>query len=226
MSEQHRPIRSYVLRAGRLTDGQQRALDDLYPRFGITEGDAALDWAALFGRAAPQVLEIGFGNGESTWRMAQAEPEKNIVALEVHPPGVGRLLHCLAEQGVDNVRVAMTDAVPFLQQRIETGSLDGLRIYFPDPWPKKRHHKRRLVQAEFAALAAQRLAPGGLLHLATDWQAYAEHMLEVLSAQPLLRNCSPTGGWCARPAWRPETKYERRGERLGQPSRDLLFERT
>ena len=224
--DQRRPIRSYVLRAGRLTSAQQQALDQLYPRYGIPPGETPLDWQALFGRNARRVLEIGFGNGESTWRMAVAEPDTDFIALEVHPPGVGRLLQAIEEQGLGNLRLAMTDAVPFVRERLAAESLQGVRIWFPDPWPKKRHHKRRIIQPDFVALLAARLTPGGLLHLSTDWQPYADHMLEVLSAEPRLRNCSPTGGFCARPEWRPETKYERRGQRLGHETRDLLFERT
>jgi tRNA (guanine-N7-)-methyltransferase len=220
-----RPIRSYVIRGGRLTPGQQRALDDLYPRWGVPGGDAPLDFDELFGRAGDTVMEIGFGNGESTWRMAAAEPETNFLAVEVHPPGVGRLLLSLEAQGVGNVRVHLGDAVELLEQRIPDRSLAGLRIYFPDPWHKKRHHKRRLVQPPFVALLARKLRDGGLLHLATDWVPYAEHMHEVLEDEPLLVNCSSSGDWVPRPAWRPETKYEARGDRLGHETRDLLYER-
>jgi len=224
--ELHREIRSFVLRAGRLTDAQQRALDELLPRFGVPAGDGPLDWPTLFGRDARRVLEIGFGNGESTWRMASGEPDADFIGLEVHPPGVGRLLQCLDEHGIENVRLAMTNAVPFLRDRIASGSLHGVRVYFPDPWPKKRHHKRRIVQPAFAALVADKLTRGGLLHLATDWQPYADHMLEVLMAEDRLRNLSANGDWSPQPAWRPATKYERRGDRLGHETRDLLFERV
>ncbi len=222
----HRPVRSFVVRGGRLTPGQQRALDDLLPRFGTGDADAPLDLEHLFGRAGKPVLEIGFGNGESTWRMARAEPERNFLAVEVHPPGVGRLLLALEKQEVDNVRVHLGDAVTFLENGLADGALDGVRIYFPDPWHKKRHHKRRLIQPEFVALLVRKLAPGGLLHLATDWVPYAEHMLEVLDGAEGLENLSPTGDWVERPSWRPETKYEARGERLGHETRDLLFRRA
>lgn len=222
---ERRPVRSYVLRQGRLTDAQARALDELWPRYGIEDGDTPVDPAALFGRAAPLIVEIGFGDGAATWRMAQAEPDKNFIGIEVHQPGVGRLLQALEQHGLDNVRVACTDAVPFLRDRLAEASIAELRIYFPDPWPKKRHHKRRIVQPEFLDLAATRLCAGGLLHLATDWRNYAEHMLDVLGAHPAFENRSPTGDWCPRPPWRPETKYERRGQRLGHDSFDLVFRR-
>ncbi len=222
----HRPIRSYVIRGGRLTAGQQRALDELYPRWGIGDDASALDLEALFGRPGDTVLEIGFGNGESTWRMARDEAERNFIAVEVHPPGVGRLLMALEREGLENVRVFLGDAVPFLTTRLADGAVDEVRIYFPDPWHKKRHHKRRLVQSDFVALLTRKLAPGGLLHLATDWVPYAEHMLEVLDATEGLTNRSPGGDWVERPAWRPGTKYEARGDRLGHETRDLLFERV
>jgi len=224
--DRRKPIRSYVLRQGRLTDAQAHALEEFWPRYGIDEGDALIDCPALFGRDAPLVLEIGFGNGAATWRMAQAEPEKNFIGVEVHQPGVGRLLRALEDRGIGNVRIACTDAVPLLRDRLDRNSLSELRIYFPDPWPKKRHHKRRIIQAEFLNLAAARLEEGGLLHLATDWANYAEHMLELLSVHPGFRNLSPAGDWCERPSWRPMTKYEQRGGRLGHRSFDLLFHRA
>ncbi len=220
-----RGIRSFVLRAGRLTPGQQRALDELYPVMGVPDDGARLDLAALFGREAPVIVEIGFGNGDATWQMAEAEPEKNFLAIEVHPPGVGRLLRELESRQVENVRVAMTDAVALLQDRVDDGALAGARIYFPDPWHKKRHHKRRIIQPGFTALLARKLGAGGLLHLATDWVPYSEHMLEVLNAEPLLENCAAGSDFVPQPAWRPDTKYERRGDRLGHETRDLLFRR-
>jgi tRNA (guanine-N7-)-methyltransferase len=223
--QHHRGIRSYVLRAGRLTPAQQRALDELQPRYGIPEGDGEIDFEALFGRDAPTVIEIGFGNGEATWRMAQLEPDKDFIGIEVHPPGVGHLVRALEKHDIDNVRVAMTDAVTFVGDRITDGALAGVRIWFPDPWPKKRHHKRRIVQPAFVALLARKMAPGGLLHLATDWEPYADHMLEVLDAAPAFDNCAEDGGFHSQPDWRPDTKYERRGDRLGHRTRDLLFRR-
>jgi tRNA (guanine-N7-)-methyltransferase len=221
-----RPIRSFVLRSGRLTPAQQLALDELYPVYGIGDGSGLLEPSALFGNQQPLVVEIGFGNGEATWRMAAAEPQTNFIGIEVHPPGVGHLLRAVHEQQLENVRLAMTDAVAFLDQRIADHALAGVRIYFPDPWPKKRHHKRRLVQPEFVALLARKLQTGGQLHLATDWVPYSEHMLEVLSAEPQLVNLSDTGTYCPQPGWRPDTKYERRGDRLGHETRDLLFARA
>lgn len=220
-----RPVRSYVLRQGRLTDAQARALATLWPVYGIDEADGPLDCRQLFGREAPLVVEVGFGDGAATWRMAQAEPDKNFIGIEVHQPGVGRLLQALDARKLDNVRIARADAVDFIRDRLAPDSVSELRIYFPDPWPKKRHHKRRIVQAAFLDLLATRMAPGAILHLATDWEPYAEHMLEVLGAHPGFVNQSPDGGYCERPWWRPMTKYERRGDRLGHTSRDLVYRR-
>lgn len=222
---ERRPVRSFVLRGGRLTDGQKRALDELWPRWGIQSGSGLLDFFTTFGNDRPVILEIGFGNGDATWRMAAAEPLHNFLAVEVHRPGVGRLLLALAEGEVDNVRVACADAVALLRERVPPGALDGVRIYFPDPWPKKRHHKRRLVQPDFVQLLAARMRSGAILHLATDWAPYAQQMLEVMRGSHGFENLSPAGGLCARPAWRPRTKYERRGERLGHPVSDLVFRR-
>ncbi|MDX1381767.1 MAG: tRNA (guanosine(46)-N7)-methyltransferase TrmB, partial [Xanthomonadales bacterium] len=207
-----RPVRSYVLRGGRLTDGQKRALEDLWPRWGVADGDGPLDFAELFGNPGPVILEIGFGNGSATWRMAEAEPHHNFLGVEVHRPGVGRLLLQLAERGLGNVRVACADAVELLRRRVPPASLAGVRIYFPDPWPKKRHHKRRIVQPAFVDLLAARMAPGAVLHLATDWAGYAEHIREVMEAAPDFEPQFAGSGAGCRPDWRPETKYERRGE--------------
>jgi tRNA (guanine-N7-)-methyltransferase len=224
-ASRRRQVRSYVLRGGRVTDGQQRALDEFWPRYGIAVGRSALDLAALFGNRRPVIVEIGFGNGEATWRMARAHPEENFLGIEVHRAGIGRLLLSLEEHGIANVRVACADAVGFLRERIAPAALAGVRIYFPDPWPKKRHHKRRLVQPAFVELLASRLAGGGILHLATDWEPYAEHMLEVLEAAPEFENLAAPGRTGARPNWRPRTKYERRGERLGHPVFDIVYRR-
>jgi tRNA (guanine-N7-)-methyltransferase len=227
MNDQHkRPIRSFVLRGGRLTVAQQNALDELWPHFGIEQHETLLDFDDYFEHPADVIVEIGFGNGESTWRMAQQEPDKNFIGIEVHGPGVGHLLMALDANKIENVRIAREDAVPFFQQRIAAGSLAGVRVYFPDPWPKKRHHKRRLIQPGFITEIARCMATDGILHLATDWQPYADHMLEVLGSSPDFVNLSPTGDYCERPEWRPHTKYEQRGERLGHEVRDLLYQRV
>jgi len=220
-----RPVRSFVLRGGRLTEGQKRALDEFWPRFGIEKGESLLDFKTLFGNDAPVIMEIGFGNGDATWQMAQAHPAENYLGVEVHQPGVGRLLLQMEQHGIANIRIANDDAVEFLRERVPAKSLDGVRIYFPDPWPKKRHHKRRLIQSSLIELLASRMRPGALLHLATDWEPYAEHMLEVMRLSDGFVNLSPSGDFCDQPEWRPETKYERRGERLGHQVRDLLFKR-
>jgi tRNA (guanine-N7-)-methyltransferase len=220
-----RAVRSFVLRGGRLTEGQKRALDELWPLFGIDEGEKELDLQSEFGNLAPVIMEIGFGNGEATWQMASANPDENFLAVEVHRPGVGHLLLRIEEHGIQNIRIACADAVDFLRHRIAPASLDGVRIYFPDPWPKKRHHKRRLIQPQFLRLLASRMRPQGILHLATDWVPYAEHMLEATAGVDEFVNLSLLDGFCDKPAWRPETKYERRGERLGHQVRDLLLER-
>lgn len=217
-----RAIRSFVLREGRLTPGQQRALDELYPRYGLELEGKPLDFAALFGRAVPVVLEIGFGNGESLAAMAQAHPERGYLGIEVHRPGVGHLLMQIEREGIENLRVANADAQEALKL-IPEGSLYGVQLFFPDPWPKKRHHKRRLVQPEWAATMRDKLQPGGFLHLATDWENYAEHMMEVLSATPGLRNSAGPDQFAPRPVDRPETKFEQRGKRKGHGVWDLIF---
>ncbi len=219
----HPPIRSFVLRQGRFSRGQQRAYEELLPRFGLPYRAAFLDWRETFGRAAPVVAEVGFGMGETTARIAAEHPGRDYLAIEVHTPGVGSLLRQVAVGGLANVRVVQHDAVEVLRDMVAPGSLAAIHVFFPDPWPKKRHHKRRLLQPAFAALAASRLAPGGQLHVATDWQEYAEHALAVLSGEPLFANTAP--GFAERPAWRPETKFERRGLNLGHGVWDLLFTR-
>ncbi len=221
----HRPIRSFVLRHGRMTVAQRRAWEAGWARLGIDFSGQPLDFDALFGRPGPRVLEIGFGMGHSLAAMAAAAPDSNFLGIEVHRPGVGKLLHLVQEQGLGNVRVLCHDAVEVLRDGIAPDSLDTLQVFFPDPWHKKRHHKRRLIQPPFVELAASRLRPGGRLHLATDWEHYAEQMLEVLSACPLLENTAEAGGYAPRPAHRPLTKFEQRGERLGHGVWDLVFQR-
>lgn len=211
-----RDIRSYVLRQGRTTPSQQRALDELFPRFGIAFAGRFLDFAETFERTAPVIVEIGSGMGETTAQIAAQHPESDFIAIEVHGPGVGSLLKKIAELELKNLRVIRHDAVDVLENMIPDGSLAGLHLFFPDPWPKKRHHKRRLVQPPFAALAARKLAPGGYFHAATDWPEYAAQMDAVLSTEPLLKK---TAGEKTRPV----TKFERRGIGLGHPVRDLLF---
>jgi tRNA (guanine-N7-)-methyltransferase len=221
-----RPVRSFVLRGGRLTEGQKRALDEYWPRFGIEKGESLLDFKTLFGNGAPVIMEIGFGNGDATWQMAQACPAQNYVGVEVHQPGVGHLLLKIKQHGIENIRIVSEDAVEFLRERVAEESLDGVRIYFPDPWPKKRHNKRRIIQPALIALLASRMRPGALLHLATDWEPYAAYMLEVMQSSDGFVNLSPTGDFCAQPEWRPRTKYEKRGEGLGHQVRDLLFKKA
>lgn len=225
MSEElrNRPIRSFVLRQGRVSNAQQRALEELKPRYGIPYQDGLIDLNQAFGRDAPKILEIGFGMGETTARIAAAHPENDYLGIEVHGPGVGSLLKQIDEGGLTNVRIMQHDAVEVLKHMIGPETLSGVHIFFPDPWHKKRHHKRRLIQPAFVELAASRLRPGGVLHCATDWEPYAEQMLEVLGACPALVNTA--AGWAPRPAWRPLSKFERRGLRLGHGVRDLLFAR-
>jgi tRNA (guanine-N7-)-methyltransferase len=221
----HRAIRSFVVRAGRMTVAQQRAWQELWPQFGIETTDAALDLPAIFGRDAPRTLEIGFGNGESLVALAAAHPERDFLGIEVHRPGVGHLMLRAEEHRLTNLRAICRDAVEVLQRCIPAGSLDELLLYFPDPWPKKRHHKRRIVQPDFVALVASRLRPGGAFRMATDWQHYAEQMLEVAGHCATLRNESPQGGYVPRPESRPLTRFERRGQHLGHEVRDLAFRR-
>ena len=220
---ERRPVRSYVLRQGRTTPAQSRALHALSPRYAIAFAPARLDRVAVFGRDAPLVLEIGSGMGETTLEIAKADPATDFLAIEVHAPGVGSLLRGIEAAGLTNLRVIRHDALDVLEQMIADASLAGIHLFFPDPWPKKRHHKRRLVKPEFAALAARKLAPGGLLHAATDWPDYAEQILAVLSAEPLLENTA--AGYAPRPERRPRTKFELRGERLGHPVHDFVFRR-
>ncbi len=219
----NRPIRSYVLRQGRTSAAQQRALDLLSVKYAIAFAPQPVDGCAVFGRNAPLVLEIGSGMGETTAAIARAQPGTDFIAIEVHGPGVGSLLNRIEAEQIANLRVIRHDAVDVLEHMVADGSLAGIHLFFPDPWPKKRHHKRRLVQPAFAALAARKLAPGGYLHAATDWPDYAEQMLAVFAAEPLLVN--ETSGYAPRPAHRPLTKFERRGLGLGHAVHDLVFRR-
>ncbi|MDI3260800.1 MAG: tRNA (guanosine(46)-N7)-methyltransferase TrmB [Sinobacteraceae bacterium] len=224
--DRRRQVRSFVRREGRITPAQRAALERLWPRYGIDFDGTVLAPVAVFGRAAPLVLEIGFGNGETLVARAKAEPDKNFLGVEVHRPGVGRLLLSAEALGLENLRTVCHDAAEVLRAALPEASLDEVLIYFPDPWPKKRHHKRRLIQPEFARLLASRLKPDGVLRLATDWADYAEHMRVILNAEPLLRNESPHGGFVARHAARAATKFERRGQRLGHPVFDLAYRRV
>ncbi len=218
----HRRVRSFVRRPGRLTPAQQRALDTNLPDWSVDP--ELVDLRCAFASKAPLVVEIGFGNGEALAFMAAHEPEKHFVGIEVHEPGVGGLLQTLVQQELDNVRIAMRDAVEVLENQVAPASLAQVRIYFPDPWPKKRHHKRRLIQKDFVERIAECLVPGGLLHLATDWAPYADWMLETVDR---CRGFSNLGNpWIARPAWRPQTRFERRGLGRGHEIFDLLYERS
>jgi tRNA (guanine-N7-)-methyltransferase len=225
VEEGHRKVRSFVLRQGRFTPAQQRAFDQLWPRFGLDYTGRVRDFDAAFGRHALRVLEIGFGNGEALRFAARHDPARDLIGIEVHAPGVGRLLNALAEDGSEHVRVYHHDAVEVLQHEIADGSLDEVRIYFPDPWHKKRHNKRRLLQPDFAKLIASKLAVGGRLHLATDWHDYAEQMWDVLDATPGLCNRAGLRGSVPRPEWRPQTHFETRGQKLGHGVWDLLYDR-
>ncbi len=220
MPEQ-RGIRSFVLRQGRVSNAQRRAHDTLLPVFGVPYTQAPLDLNTVFGRQAPKILEIGFGMGETTALIAGTHPENDYLAIEVHTPGVGGLLKLIGENSLRNIRIVQHDATEVLQYMLMPGSLNGVHIFFPDPWPKKRHQKRRLVQPPLIALLASRMASGAYLHLATDWEEYAHQMLQVLGAEPLLANT--VEGFAARPESRPQTKFETRGLRLGHKVCDLVF---
>lgn len=225
-AQQRREIKSFVMRAGRMTPGQQRGLDEGWPRYGLELENGPLNIGELFGREAPVTFEIGFGMGQSLLEMAQAAPEQDFIGVEVHRPGVGALLNGMLKQDMNNVRVYSCDALDVLRECVADNSLDRVLLYFPDPWHKSRHHKRRIVNENFAALVRQKLKPGGILHMATDWEPYAEHMLEVMQVAPGYQNLSPAGNWVERPAERPVTKFERRGERLGHGVWDLKFSKA
>lgn len=223
--ELHRPIRSFVLRQGRLTKGQARALETGWPIFGVEHSDQVLDLNQLFGRErSKKILEIGFGMGDATAKIAQTLPEVDFLAIEVHTPGIGGLLKLIQEGDIDNIRVIQHDAVEVLQNMLADQSLDGLHIFFPDPWHKKRHHKRRLIQAEFVRLLCTKLKVGAYIHVATDWQEYAEWVLAVLSEEPMLKNSAQD--YAQKPSYRPLTKFENRGIKLGHGVWDLVFNRV
>jgi tRNA (guanine-N7-)-methyltransferase len=220
-----RTIRSFVKREGRLTPGQQRAIDQNWADFAVDDGENIIDLDSLFGRTAPKVIEIGFGNGASLAEMAQNQPDHDFLGIEVHRPGVGQILKAIETNKLTNLKVACTDAVELLKNRITDNALDRLQLYFPDPWHKKRHHKRRIIQPEFVALLAQKIKPGGYLHMATDWEHYAVQMLEDVSSNSDFENCASDSRYIARPDYRPLTKFEARGHRLGHGVWDLLFKR-
>lgn len=225
MTEQkNRAIRSFVLRQGRISEAQQRAYAQLQPRYVIEYAPQPLKLESAFGRNVPKILEIGFGMGGATAQIAAEHPENDYLGIEVHTPGVGALMRLLDVGNINNVRIIQHDAVEVLNQMIAPDSLDGIHIYFPDPWPKKRHHKRRLIQPPLVSLLASRLKPGGYLHLATDWQEYAEWMLEVLHGEPQLQNTA--ADYAPKPDYRPETKFERRGLNLGHGVWDLVFRKA
>ena len=221
-----RRIRSFVMRAGRMTEGQQRGWNEGLPRYGLEVSSGSLDWDKTFGRSGKRVVEIGFGMGDSLFEMAQAAPESQFIGIEVHTPGVGRLLSQVLDSELDNVRVYAEDAVPVLRDCLPDGSIDVLQIFFPDPWHKKRHNKRRLIQPEFIAMVGPKIAAGGIIHLATDWQPYAEHMLEVMEGAAGFSNVEAPGAFSERRSLRPETKFERRGARLGHGVWDLRYRRS
>ncbi len=224
MNTPRQPVRSYVLRAGRITEAQRRALDELLPRFGIAYAASPLDLDRVFGRTAPRVLEIGFGNGDSLVALATKFPDADFIGVEVHPPGVGHCLLKVQSLGLSNLRVVSHDAVEVLANQLPPASLDEVLLYFPDPWPKKRHHKRRIVKPAFAAQVASRLKHGGRFRLATDWEPYGEWMLEILNAERDLENVAPDGRYVERPE-RGASRFENRGRRLGHQVFDLEYRR-
>ncbi|WP_372740936.1 tRNA (guanosine(46)-N7)-methyltransferase TrmB [Neptunomonas sp.] len=221
-----RTVRSFVKRAGRTTEGQQKALEDVWPVMGLEVKSGPVVFSEVFGRDAPVVLEIGFGMGDSLLEMARREPEKNYIGIEVHTPGVGRLLSNASDEGLTNIRIFAEDAIEVLAKCIPDNSLDVVQLFFPDPWHKKRHHKRRIVQPDFAQNLRKKLKIGGYFHMATDWENYAEHMMDVMSAAEGYTNKMGEGQYSPQPEWRPVTKFQKRGERLGHGMWDLMFEKT
>lgn len=225
MTQKNRAIRSFVLRQGRLTKGQQYALEQFWPRYGIEKAATPLDFTTLFEQHAPITLEIGFGNGDSLAEMAKQSPDKNFLGIEVHRPGVGRLLHLIKEYELSNLRVIQDDAVEVLKQRIPKHSIDSVQLFFPDPWHKKKHNKRRIVQTDFVQLIHSLLKTNGIFHLATDWKAYALHMGKVMEAAKNFESLSDTP-FSEKPTSRPLTKFENRGLKLGHDVWDLLYKAT
>ena len=218
-------IRSYVVLAGRMTDGQRNAFENSWVKYGLKLADGPIDTDQVFARSGTKVLEIGFGMGDSLLQMAAAEHETDFIGIEVHPPGVGTLMNGAAEQGIDNLRVYLADANDVLEECFAAESIDRLQLYFPDPWHKKKHNKRRIVQPSFVQLVRAKLRPGGILHMATDWQHYAEQMLETLDAAEGFENRAGAGQYSPRPEYRPQTKFELRGERLGHGVWDLIYQK-
>ena len=221
----HRPIRSFVKREGRLTKGQQRALDELWDKFGISNDDQVLDLDKVFNRNVSKVLEIGFGNGHSLAEMAIEHTDEDYLGIEVHRPGVGALLLLIEEHDLSNIRLMCDDAVEILKHRVADNSLDRAQLFFPDPWHKKRHHKRRIIKPDFVSLIAQKLKHGGLFHMATDWEDYALQMVEVMSESTIFENTASGGDFVTRPDYRPLTKFEQRGKRLGHGVWDLIYKK-
>ncbi len=218
-----RDIRSYVIRSGRMTTGQKAAFERYWDWYGLELASGAVDFGSVFGRTAPLVLEIGFGMGDSLLEMCLTEPDRDFIGVEVYPPGVGKLMNRAADAGIQNLRVFLADAHDVLADCIPQASLARVQIYFPDPWHKKKHHKRRLIQREFVVQIHSRLTSGGILHLATDWENYAEHMMEVVELLHGYENLAGVGQFSAKPHWRPETKFERRGHTLDHSIYDLVF---
>ena len=219
-------IRSYVVRAGRMTEAQRKAFATGWTHYGLKLADGAIDIEAVFGRDGPKVVEIGFGMGDSLLQMAAAAPSTDFIGIEVHPPGVGTLINGAQAQGLENLRVYLADATDVLEDCIAANSIDRLQLYFPDPWHKKKHNKRRIVQPQFVQLVRDKLRCNGVLHMATDWQPYAEQMLETLDQAEGFLNTAGAGNYAPRPAYRPMTKFERRGERLGHGVWDLIYQKT
>lgn len=222
----NKTIRSFVRREGRLTKAQERSIEELLPVYGLSLSEELLDFEKIFGRESDVVVEIGFGMGSTLLEMAQVAPEKDFIGIEVHRPGVGWFLNAIHEVGLKNIRVMTDDAVTILKQMIPDNSLDTIQIYFPDPWPKKRHHKRRIIQPDFIALLHAKLKSEGILHLATDWKPYAEWMMEMLTATKEFNNIAGEKQYSKRPAWRPISKFERRGTKLGHEVFDLIFHKS